>query len=220
MHSEQCQRSMKFSQLCSTKLPQLPSPIQSPFVGASRPLIVGFPELTAFEIHFQKQVGWRTWLCVASLPTQCTIGEDIWSLAHSTHWNVFSGLKFPLIDGAVRLLDLFQIPDFNWWISLFPDDYVLHWTYFGILWVFLLHGLKYFSITIQIIPSIALNQCTWASNPVLHVPDKVKIANSCTFKDFESLLLFYLLYLCCWIAEVLHSMKEGTLESIHRKLSS
>ena len=32
---------------------------------------------------------------------------NIESLANTTHSNVLSRLKFPLIDGAVRLLDLF-----------------------------------------------------------------------------------------------------------------
>ena len=52
-----------------------------------------------------------------TLPT-LNVWGDIESLALSTHKNVSGRLKFPFIDGAVRLLDLFQIPDFNWWVLL------------------------------------------------------------------------------------------------------
>ena len=65
---------------------------------------------------------------VASLPTQCTLPTfdegghiAIGSLANTTHSNVLSRLKFPLIDGAVRLLDLFQI----FVCKFFPQDHTI-----------------------------------------------------------------------------------------------
>ena len=96
---------------------------------------------------------------VVSLPAQqCTlpplnVGADIGSLPpDTTHQNVPGRFKVPLIDGAVRLLDLFQRADFNQlnaFIS-FPDDYTTGHTLKSCEWCLLKRLLLSFSITIHV----------------------------------------------------------------------
>ena len=135
-------------QMRGTWLPGPPLHIQSPFV---RQPTVCANRFVPFEPSHDA-------VHIVSFTTQCTlppfnVGADIGSLApDSTHQNVLGRFKVPLIDGAVRLLDLFQIADFNQLNSFvsFPNDYTTGHTWKSCEWFLLKRLLLSFSITIHV----------------------------------------------------------------------